>query len=97
MLRVQRVPGGVRVSVRLQPRASSSEVVGVVGDALKVRVTAPPVDGAANDMLVRVLAKAFGIPASRLSIVAGAAARSKVVELSGVTESDVQRITGATG
>jgi len=96
MPRVQAVSGGVRLSVRLQPRASSSGVVGVVGEALKIRVTAPPVDGAANEMLVRVLSDTFGIPASRIAIVAGMTSRSKVVELSGVTESDVRRITGAT-
>ena len=57
----RRVTGGVRFVVRVQPRASQSEVCGVHGDALKVRLTAPPVDGAANDALIELLADELDI------------------------------------
>jgi uncharacterized protein (TIGR00251 family) len=92
MLRVTPVNGGVQFSVRLQPRASTSRVVGVHGDALKVRVTAPPVDSAANEMLVKVLAATFGISANAITILSGAKSRTKLVRLSSVTEADVTRI-----
>jgi len=91
-LRVTPVSGGVQFSVRLQPRASSSAVVGTHGEALKVRVTAPPVDGAANEMLVKVLSATFGVPANAITILAGATSRTKVVRLAGVSEADVRRI-----
>jgi uncharacterized protein len=83
---------GVRITVRVQPRASSNTIVGVHGDALKVRLTAPPVDGAANEALVELLRDAFGIAARAVTIVSGASARTKVVELEGVTEDRVRRL-----
>lgn len=84
--------GGVRISVRVQPRASTSGIVGLHGNALKVRITAPPVDGAANEALVELLRSTFGIPARAITIVAGASSRMKVVELEGVTEDRVRRL-----
>jgi hypothetical protein len=82
----------VRLSVRVQPRASANEIVGLHGDALKVRLTAPPVEGAANRALVELLASTFGIPVRAVTIVAGASSRTKVVELDGVTEERVSRL-----
>jgi uncharacterized protein len=91
-LRVLPTARGVRITVRVQPRASSNTIVGVHGDALKVRLTAPPVDGAANEALVELLRDAFGIAARAVTIVSGASARTKVVELEGVTEDRVRRL-----
>lgn len=91
-LLVQRTATGVRLSVRVQPRASANEIVGLHGDALKVRLTAPPVDGAANRALMELLAGTFGIPVRAVTIVAGASSRTKVVELEGVTEERVSRL-----
>ena len=71
-LRISSTGTGVRLSVRVQPRASDSRVAGVHGDALKVRLTAPPVDGAANAALVELLADTFGIAERSITIVAGA-------------------------
>jgi uncharacterized protein (TIGR00251 family) len=76
---------GVLLSVYVQPRASRSEVVGEHGDALKIRLAAPPVDGAANEELIRFLAKLLGIAASKLIVKSGQTSRTKVVEISGVT------------
>jgi hypothetical protein len=92
MLDVRSTIHGVRFRIRLQPKAKESGVAGVLGDALKVRVTAPPVDGAANEALVELLATTFGIPRRAITIVAGLSSRSKVVELAGVSETDVVRI-----
>jgi uncharacterized protein len=78
--------------VYVQPRASRSEVVGMHGTALKVRLHAPPVDGAANEALVRLLAESLGIPRRAVRIVAGAAARAKTVEMDGTTEAAVRAL-----
>lgn len=93
-LRVEPLAGGqgVRVSIRVQPKASTTAIAGLHGDAIKVRVTAPPVDGAANDALVELLASTFGIPKRGITIVAGTSSRSKIVELQGVTEERVRRL-----
>jgi len=92
MVRVTPVSGGVQFAIRLQPRASRSAIVGAHGDALKVRVTAPPVDNAANEMLVKLLASTFGIQSNAITILSGATSRSKVVRLLGVAEADVMRV-----
>jgi hypothetical protein len=69
----------IRLTVRLVPRASVDRVDGVVDGALRCRVTAPPVDGAANTALERLLAAALGLPRSAVEVVGGQAARTKVV------------------
>ena len=78
------VPGGVEISLHIQPRASRTELIGAHGGALKVRLAAPPVDGEANDELVRFLAKTLGVPKSAVTIVRGATGRRKVVRVAGV-------------
>jgi hypothetical protein len=83
--------GGVRLRVRVQPRASRSEIAGVHGDELRIRLQAPPVDGAANEALVRFLAEALGAPRSAVKIVSGLASRSKTVVIRGVAEADAAR------
>ena len=72
------------LSVRLQPRARRDEIVGERGGAVVIRVTAPPVDGKANEALCRLIAKAAGVPPSRVSVVRGHTARDKVVRVEGV-------------
>ena len=91
-LRIQPTADGVRFGVRVQPRASRSGVVGAHGDAIKVRITARAVEGAANDALVELLATTFGVRVGDVTIVAGAKARSKIVELRGVTEARVRQL-----
>lgn len=86
--------GGVRVTVHVQPRAARTEIAGLHGTALKVRLNAPPVDGAANDALVRFLAEQFGVPRRAVRVVAGHTSRSKIVELDGVDASAVRRAAG---
>jgi uncharacterized protein len=75
---------GVRFAVRVQPRASNSGVDGVHGDALKVRLAAPPVDGAANAALVALLAELLAVPRRAVRIVSGLQSRAKVVEVDGI-------------
>ena len=73
------------VTVHVVPRARATEVAGTHGDAVKVRVAAPPVDGAANAELVRFIARRLGVPVGRVTIAAGASGRRKVVAVEGVT------------
>jgi uncharacterized protein len=86
--------GGVRLTVRVQPRAARSEVVGAYGDALRVRLNAPPVDGAANAALVELLAGCFGVPRSAVRVVRGHSARTKLVDVDGVDVAAVRRVAG---
>jgi uncharacterized protein (TIGR00251 family) len=89
--------GCVRFTVRVQPRASRSAVDGRYGDALKVRISSPPVDGAANDALIDVLAKALDVPRRSVRIVAGATSRMKIVEVDGVSGAQVMRLVTEDG
>ena len=82
---VRVVARGVRFDVRVQPRASRSEVVGEQEGALRVRLAAPPVDGAANEALVELLADVLDVAKRDVRIVSGATSRRKVVEVDGVT------------
>lgn len=82
----------VRFSVHVQPRATASAVTGVHGDALKVRLAAPPVDGAANEELVRFLAAELGVPRRSVRLVSGLTSRAKVVEVEGIEESRVRQL-----
>jgi len=75
--------------VRVKPRAKTSRVVRAEGISIDVALAAPPVDGKANDELLRVLSEALGVPRSALEIVRGASSRRKVVEVHGVSEAEV--------
>jgi uncharacterized protein (TIGR00251 family) len=82
----------VRISVHVQPRAARSEIVGLHGAALKVRLQAPPVDGAANEALVTLLAERLGVARRAVRVVAGASSRAKTVEVDGTTEDAVRAL-----
>jgi uncharacterized protein (TIGR00251 family) len=83
--------GGVRLAVHVQPRASRTEVAGLHGDALKIRLAAPPVDGAANDALTRFVAERLDVPRSAVRLVAGESSRAKVVAVAGVAPAEAAR------
>jgi uncharacterized protein (TIGR00251 family) len=80
----------VRFAVRVQPRGSRTAIEGEHAGALKVRLSAPPADGAANEALVALLAASLGVPKRAVRIVAGATSRTKTVEVDGVP---VTRVT----
>lgn len=82
----------IRVSVHVQPRASRSEVIGLHGSALKVRIQAPPVEGAANEAVISLLAERLGVPRRAVRIVAGSSSRGKTVEIDGTTEEAVRAL-----
>lgn len=76
----------MKLSVRLQPKASRSEIVGWENGALKVKVSAPPVGGAANDALIEILSKSFKVAKSKISLASGQSSRNKVIEIIGDSE-----------
>ena len=82
------------LDVHVQPRASKTEVVGWHGDAIKIRVAAPPVDGAANDALVLFLAELLGVPRAGVTIVGGATSRRKRVAIVGIERERVLEALG---
>ena len=77
--------------VRVQPRARRNEIAGERDGRLMVRVTAPPVDGRANDAVRKLLAKRLGVAPSRVTVLRGESARDKVVEVEGIEDADVLR------
>jgi uncharacterized protein len=83
----------VRFGVHVQPRASRTEIAGVYGTALKVRLHSPPVDGAANEELITFLAKVLGVSKRAVRIVSGQASRGKTVEVEGVSPVSVHALT----
>lgn len=84
--------GSLVFAVRVVPRASKTEAAGEHDGALKVRVAAPPVEGAANAELVRFLAKRLGVPAGSVEVVNGHTARTKVVRAAGAKAEDLLRL-----
>ncbi len=82
------------ISVHIQPRASRTEVVGWHGDAIKIRLRSPPVDGAANDELVRFISERVRMPRSAVSIVGGLTGRRKRLSIEGVNRSQLLAALG---
>ena len=83
-----------RVAVKVHPRAKRSAVTGRFGDAWKLDLAAPPVDGKANEECVRYLAELAGVPRARVRIVTGASGRMKVLEIEGVDQAELERLLG---
>lgn len=80
---------GVLLSIKLQPRASANEIGEALGDELRVKVTAPPVDSAANEALIRLLAETLGCGRSRVEIVRGNTSRHKMVRIREMSAAEV--------
>jgi uncharacterized protein (TIGR00251 family) len=93
-LPVKSVPGGVTFAVRLTPRARKSEIVGVQDDALKVKLAAPPVKGAANAALCAFLAEQLGVRKNAVTLNAGQTSRQKVVRVEGMMVDEVRTRLG---
>lgn len=87
-----------RITVKVHPRAKRSAVAGRLGDAWKLSLAAPPVDGKANEECVRFLAELAGVPRSGVRVVMGLTSRLKVVEIEGASQEDLEKLlSGITG
>jgi uncharacterized protein (TIGR00251 family) len=84
--------GGVRLAVQIQPNAKKTEVVGVLDDALKIKLQAQPIEGKANEALVKYLARALGVPRSAVTITHGQTNKRKLVEVASLTLAEVERL-----
>jgi hypothetical protein len=86
--------GGITFAVRVHPRAKKNAITGEMGDALKVALTAPPVEGRANEACVEFFAKLLKVPRSSVSIAAGHTSRNKVVRVEGLSAAEVRTRLG---
>jgi uncharacterized protein (TIGR00251 family) len=87
----------IALSVRIQPRASKNEITRMENGGLKIRLTAPPVDGAANEALIRFLADTLSVPKSQIEISSGHTSRDKIVRIRGVDRADTERLLNLKG
>jgi len=88
-------PAEARLTVHVQPRAARDEVVAAAGTSLRVRVTAPPAGGAANDAVRHLVARTLRCPPSAVEIVRGHSARTKLLRVLGLSRDDVRARLGA--
>ena len=86
----------MKLNLWIQPRASRTEVVGRHGDAIRIRIAAPPVDGAANEELIRFLASELAVPRHLVRLKAGASGRRKTIEIEGLSTADAEKRLGLT-
>ncbi len=87
--------GRVTLTLHIQPGAKKTEIAGLHGDALKIRLSAPPVDGKANEALVKFVAEALKLPKSAVNLKSGQASRRKVLEVQEATTEAVARLVQA--
>ena len=95
MIKITAKDNGITFAVRVQPRASRSEVAGELDSALKLRLAAPPVDGEANLELVRFLAKLFGVARQQVSILSGQTSKNKLIRVDGIAADEGERVLQA--
>jgi uncharacterized protein len=84
-------PLGATFPIRVQPRAARTAITGTVGDALKVSLSAPPLDGRANAAVVEFFSEVLSVPRSAVQVVAGERSRNKIVRIAGCSGAEVQR------
>ena len=84
-----------RITIKVHPRARRTGIRGRLGDAWKLDLAAPPVDGKANEECVRYFAELTGVPRSRVRLVAGQSGRMKVIEIEGVAQEELEESLGA--
>ena len=90
-VKVNETSAGVTFTVRVQPRARRNAIVGEFGDALKVALAAPPVDGKANAACIRLFAEALNLPRASVAVASGHASRNKVIRVRGITAAECEK------
>jgi len=94
MVPIHENSNGVTFSIKVHPRAKKNAITGEVGDALKVSLTAPPVDGKANNACIEFFAKLLNVPRSSITIAAGHTSRNKVIRVTGLTSQQLRERLG---
>jgi uncharacterized protein (TIGR00251 family) len=90
MIQIRDIPGGASFAVKVQPRARRNAITGEVGEALKVALTAPPLEGRANEACIEFLANLLKLPRSSISIASGQKSRNKVIRVAGISAAQVK-------
>jgi len=90
MVEIKNSSGGVTFAVKVHPRAKKNAITGTIGDALKVSLTAPPVDGKANVACMDFFAKLLNVPRSSVTIAAGQSSRNKVIRVAGLSAEELR-------
>ena len=91
MVRIYESELGVTFAVKVHPRAKKNAIAGEVGDALKVSLTAPPIDGRGNEACIEFFAKLLKVPRSSVTIASGQSSRNKAIRVAGLTGADVRK------
>lgn len=93
--RITETGEGVQFSLKIQPRAAKNEISGLQGEALKVRLTAPPVDGEANEACIRFLAQWLGVAKNAVEIITGHTGRNKIILVRGISKDELlKKVSG---
>ncbi len=90
MIPIRDTPAGATFQVKVQPRAKKDAIIGEVGDALKLALTAPAIEGRANEACIAFLAKLLNVPRSSVTIAAGLSSRNKVVRVAGMAAEQIR-------
>ena len=90
MIPIHDIVAGATFQVKVHPRARKNAITGVVGDALKVALTAPPVEGKANEACIKFLAEFLQVPRSSVTIAAGESSRQKLIRVAGMKAAEVE-------
>ena len=89
MISIRDTPAGATFAIKVQPRARKNAITGMVGDAIKLALTAPPVEGKANQACIEFLAEFLNVPRASVTIVAGQSSRNKVIRIAGRTAAQI--------
>lgn len=90
MITIKETPSGATFAIKVQPRAKKNAITGEVGDALKVVLTAPPVEGRANEACIDFLANLLDVPRSSVTIAAGQNSRNKIIRITSFSANEVR-------
>ena len=90
MIGIRDTPAGATFALRVHPRARKNAITGATGDALKLAITAPPVEGKANQACIEFLAEFLNVPRASVTIVAGQSSRNKVIRVAGCTAAQIE-------
>jgi len=91
LISIRDTPDGATFQVKVQPRAKKSAIAGEVGEALKLALTAPPIEGRANEACIAFLAELLNVPRSSVTIATGQSSRNKVIRVAGVSAAQVEK------
>lgn len=95
MIPIQEASGGVTFAVKIHPRAKKNAITGEVGDALKLSLAAPPLDGKGNDACIEFFAKFLKVPRASVTIASGPTSRRKIIRVGGLSAEEIGKRIGA--